>query len=495
MAPSAARRPKEEGSRPSGATPKILERLDELKRRAEEGPWGEPTPFLRALNDAEPLIRCMGAWALGHQQEGRGLRALELALQDPDPRVRQIAADALGAIGHVGSRAPLIAALDDPDGAVRLRVAWSLGTLVDPDVAKALAQHVHDPDPEVRRAVATGLGRKPGPESEGGLAELLTDTDAHVRREAVLGLRATARPELAVRIRAAMHDPSGRVRVAAAIALGHRRDREAVPLLLERLRDDTTFVQPSILIALGRIGDPAALPLLLERARVGPSWTRVCALRALADLGRSDAVLCARDALEDVAWSVRGAGADVLGRIGDASDLTRLLRLLDDPHPWPRRGALYALGRLDLVEAVPRMREELRHGSPEVRLAAIWSLGRLRDDGARELLVGLLKALPVTRRPGARKPTTTAPPDELGTDAEDRTFDALIQALGRIAEPTQDPAVLRVLLEARARVREDEWDRPARLPPPEQRVETALPTLRMLFDAALPVLADEEGEI
>jgi HEAT repeat protein len=283
--------------------------------------------------------------------------------------------------------------------------------------------------------------------------------------------------------------------VAAAIALGQRRDRGAVPELLERLRHDTTFVQPSVLIALGRIGDPAALPLLLDRAVAGPSWTRVCALRALADLGDPSAVLAARDALNDVAWSVRGAGADVLGRIGDASDLPRLLRLLEDVHPWPRRGALYALGRLDLVEAVPRMREELRSPSAEVRLAAIWSLGRLRDDGARELLVGILKALPVGRRPGARKAVAATGANELGTDAEDRTFDALIQSLGRIAEPTQDPAVLRVLLEARARVREDEWDRPARLPPPEIRVEASIPTLRMLFDAAIPIAADEEGEV
>jgi HEAT repeat protein len=474
----------------------LAERFEELRTRAERGPPADPEPFLRALSDPEPLLRCVAVWGLGHLKETRARAAIETALLDPDSRVRALGCGALGALGNRESAFPLRQALADPTGLVRAQAAWALRSIADEHSVEALRPLLTDPDWEVRRAAVAALGRTPTTEAVGALRPSLKDVHERVRREAVLALRGAKDPTVLTDLRPALEDPSGRVRVAAAIVLGEHRDREAVPRLLEHLKERTTFVRPAILIALGRIGDPVAVPALLTHAKEGPSWTRVCALRALAEFGGPEAVEVARQALSDPAWSVRGSAAELLGHAGDRDDLGRLLVGLNDPHPWPRRGVLYALGRLELCEAAPRIREELTHSSAEVRLAAIWTLGRLRDDGAREPLIALLRSIPPNGALAREAPAEErAEGPTLVSDAEERQFDALVQTLGRLAESTNDPSILRALLEARARVREEEWDRPARLPPPEVENAPQVPSLRRLFEVALPGLAEEEGEI
>jgi HEAT repeat protein len=193
--------------------------------------------------------------------------------------------------------------------------------------------------------------------------------------------------------------------------------------------------------------------------------------------------------LTDPYWSVRGAAGIALGNVGRPEDLPRLLERLRDDHPWPRRGAIYALGRLGLSEAAPRIREELTDDAPEVRLAAVWALGRLADDGAREELVRLLYA---SRPPDALP--SVEPGDEGGlvSDAESRLFDAVVQALGRLGRGAPDPLVRRALADARDRLTEEELDRLARLPLPETAPDRAPPTVRHLFESALPTSVDDE---
>ena len=184
---------------------------------------------------------------------------------------------------------------------------------------------------------------------------------------------------------------------------------------------------------------------------------------------------------------MRGAAAICLGAVGGPEDLNILLERLEDSHPWPQRGAIYALGQLGLAAAAPRIREELRHPDPEVRLAAIWALGRLQDDGARELLVTLLRQIDPTLRRGMLGPLASSG-SGVETDAADRCFDTVVQALGRLGAGDEDPFVARALLEARARVPEEELDRPARLPGPELTPGRPPLSLRILFESALPAL-------
>jgi hypothetical protein len=149
---------------------------------------------------------------------------------------------------------------------------------------------------------------------------------------------------------------------------------------------------------------------------------------------------------------------------------------------------------LDLSEAAPRIREELRHPTPEVRLAAIWALGRLRDDGAREALVALLRQLSPSG--GATEMFAQGDGDgavRLLSDAADRLYDTTIQAIGRLRpQEGGDVLLVRALTESRAALPEEMVDRPARLPNVEVPPGTTPPTLGQLFEAALPLGPDED---
>ena len=172
--------------------------------------------------------------------------------------------------------------------------------------------------------------------------------------------------------------------------------------------------------------------------------------------------------MTDPSWAVRGAAAECLGRIGGPEDITALRITMEDPHPWPRRGAIYSMGRLGLTEAAPRVREETHHVEAEVRLAAVWALGRLGDDGAKDSLLQVLR----DARPTEGDPSVPIAMGDgavaIRSDAEGRLFDASIQALGRIVPSNTDPTVVRGLLDAMARVDEADLDRPA--VPPGARV-------------------------
>jgi len=275
------------------------------------------------------------------------------------------------------------------------------------------------------------------------------------------------------------------------VVLGRHRDRASVPLLLARLSDPETWEKPAVLVALGRIGAPEAVPALVAAAAHSAPWVRVCAIHALGEMAVPDARAVALAHADDPAWSVRGAAATALGAAGGPDDLGPLLAFLRDPHPWPRRSAIYAIGRLGLTEAAPGIRDELGDPVADVRLAAIWAIGRLGDDGAREELVRLLYGL----RPGdgtARDVENAVGGGGLASDAESRLFDAVVQSLGRLARGGGDAVVHRALLDVRERLSDEELDRVARLPLPELASERGPPTLRALFDAAIPTPAEDE---
>jgi len=221
--------------------------------------------------------------------------------------------------------------------------------------------------------------------------------------------------------------------------------------------------------------------VLVREAEHEARWVRVCAIHALGEMKADEARAVARAHLTDAAWSVRGAAAIALASVGNRSDLPRLLRLLDDPHAWPRRGATYALGRLRLVSSAARVRAELSDPSPDVRLAAIWALGELGDEAAREPLARLLSGANPARDPS--EPVAPIRGDaQLGTDAESRLFDAAVQALQRLAHGAPDTIVDTALRAARGRLSEAELDRHALLPLFEPQGGRSPTTVRDLFE-------------
>lgn len=487
------RRAKPSGVRKANDARPLSIRLEEIKRQVEERDDDNPQALLEALGDPESVIRQAGAWGLGVLRDGRGRSALEASLDDPATGVRAAAAQSLGFIGRPESREPLERALHDPAAEVRVEAAGALKTVGDVRSLRPLLEHLHDDDPAVRWGVTTALGKIGSPPAFDGLLEALGDPDDRVRRSAVLSIGEFDDPRVADVVRPRLSDPARRVRIAAAVVLGWERDVASVDELLEHLRHDVEWVWPSVLIALGRIGDPRTIPAIADAAEAPRGWLRVCAVRALAEMHAPNAGDVCRRHLTDPVWSVRGASAELLGGFGTPDDLPRLLERLEDVHPFPRRGAIYALARLKFTEATPRIREELHHPDPEVRLAAIWALGWLRDDGAREALVTMLRQLRPSRAGVEEIYDTGDNSVRLVSDAEARLFDTAVQAIGRLNAGEGDPLLRRALTESRARVDEEDLERPARLPTAVESVVGArIPTLAQLFDEAIPLDGDDD---
>jgi HEAT repeat protein len=112
------------------------------------------------------------------------------------------------------------------------------------------------------------------------------------------------------------------IRAAAAKALGRTRDLRAVDPLVWALRDGNWQVRQNAAKALGRILAAAEMP---------------ASPKAMKELGA---------ALNDDSATVRVAGAEALGRIGDERGVARLIPALDDQSAlvrWHAQDALTAI--------------------------------------------------------------------------------------------------------------------------------------------------------
>ena len=163
-------------------------------------------------------------------------------------------------------------------------------------------------------------------------------------------------------------------RLRAAYALASR-GAEAVPCLVTALRRQAAALRQRNLEA--EHTNPSQLDAVFGLSAVGAP--AVPALKAL---------------LDDEAWWVRAAAADVLGDMGETARATvpQLTRALNDESVWVRRNAIEALGYLgpSAAAAVPALSRCLADTDSRVRHNAALTLARLGPAAAA--------AIPALRR-------------------------------------------------------------------------------------------------
>jgi HEAT repeat protein len=201
--------------------------------------------------------------------------------------------------------------------------------------------------------------------------------------------------------RLAMRDSSPDVRKAAIEGLWEDQDVRLVPLLAERLREDeSASVRAAAAVSLGRF------ILLGELQKIRPK-PRMIAYHALVEAYQThdEDLEVQRRALESLAYvcnetvitSIREAYASpqeklrisavfAMGRSADTRWTDKAKQELFSINPEMRYEAARACGELQLSVAVSMLEELTEDTDTEVQQAAIWALGQIGGDRAREIL-------------------------------------------------------------------------------------------------------------
>jgi HEAT repeat protein len=201
--------------------------------------------------------------------------------------------------------------------------------------------------------------------------------------------------------RLGLEDEDAEVRTASVEGLWEDEDVRLVPLLAARLReDDDAGVRTAAAVSLGRfilLGE-------LEKIRPTPQNTAYEALLAACrDLEEPTEVQ--RRALESLAYAddemvtkliseayaaaeekMRISAVFAMGRNADTRWATQVRQELFSPNPELRYEAARACGELQLAEAVSELAELVEDADPEVQEAALWALGQIGGDKARQIL-------------------------------------------------------------------------------------------------------------
>ena len=122
------------------------------------------------LEDPDPNVRWDAAVALGKSDSARAVKPLIKALADKNIEVRNAAAEALGKLGKPAVD-PLGRLLNDVEPGMRRLAAFALGQSTCPAAAKPLVNALkNDLSPDVRIEAATSLGTLGGATAKSALA-------------------------------------------------------------------------------------------------------------------------------------------------------------------------------------------------------------------------------------------------------------------------------------------------------------------------------------
>jgi len=198
----------------------------------------------------------------------------------------------------------------------------------------------------------------------------LDDADPRVRTSAIEGLWEVEDVRL-IRplVRALTGDASALVREAAAVSLSRFALRAELGQLQPRLSD---LIWESLWQAVNLADEDTAV--------------RRRALESLAYFDRPEVSAAIDRAYRDEESSMRVSAVFAMGRSKDEEWSTQVLNELESDLPEMRYEAARACGELQLAGAVPRLSQMTADVDLEVKLAAVWSLGRIGGPEARRVL-------------------------------------------------------------------------------------------------------------
>jgi len=204
----------------------------------------------------------------------------------------------------------------------------------------------------------------------------LSDQEPGVRAAALEGLWEDDDAALITPILQLLTDPIETVRVAAAGALGrfvYAGELEDIP---------ANKVAPVIKALKASYANPAETLDVRRRA-----------LEALGFLGYDEVGKLIQQGYQDAALPMRLSAVFAMGRSADDERWGEtVVRELNSSEPEMRFEAARACGELEYTPAVRRLAELLDDVDENVQQAAVWSLGQIGGDKARQLLQAILQS-------------------------------------------------------------------------------------------------------
>jgi HEAT repeat protein len=310
----------------------------------------------KELVDDDPAVRADAASRLGQARAKDAVGSLAAVMNDPDEAVRVNVLRALGEIGDTSMIDRISPMVQDPVSTVRMAACQALGMLNDPRGVPALEKALSDENQTVRIVAARSLGTIPGPASLEVLVRVALQDESEVIRSHVMKVIGDRRSKDAVpRLESALLAESDSVRANAARALELAGDRSSLPALIRSL-DDPFFKVRSLsahAIAAVANGDAAGKAAIAKRLTVEDvPMTRVDLAWSLGLMGDRSQVDVVRTLLfKGQPEDVRAEAAIALGEVGDASDLPRLEKAMDDKKGLVRSRAADAVDKLKGIKA------------------------------------------------------------------------------------------------------------------------------------------------
>ncbi|UFS68977.1 HEAT repeat domain-containing protein [Geomonas sp. RF6] len=457
-------------------------------------------PLCRHLNDRDPDLRKFVIDILGSIGSPSCLPLLVQAMDDPDPNVSVGAVENLGKLKDPRAVPYLVEALRNGDLWLKFTVLDALTAIGMPVPLEILAPLVHET--LLKRAIFECLGVVGDADAAPLLIEGVQQGPRNAREAAAVGLM-RLRGRLAAEVaNDAIDAPLAALKGGSQVegilsALEGAEDQEALVEILGLIGDERCVsrlvplagkekVRAASLRALRRVGS-AALPKLTTLFPEGSSEERSVIAYLFGELELHQTVPLLLVALDDGSPLVKASCLASLGRLHPEGGARKVARLLNDPDPEVRAGALEALhgfigsedGELSLIcqelagsgessrrrdacrllarlGDAERLSRLAKDEDPEVRRAALAAIGKGRlSEGTAILVMGLMDEEPEVRAAAA------AALGEAGgaqgvealilslTDPDPWVQSACLKALAALADPAALPAVTATARSAR----------------------------------------------
>jgi HEAT repeat protein len=218
-----------------------------------------------------------------------------------------------------------------------------------------------------------------------GLVAYLQDPDSSVRLEAVGTLANLDAKTAAPEIRKRLKDEESLVRQLAMHALGELGSKEAVPEIVLLLKDSEETTRDVAADTLVLLGAKEVVPVLLERLKGGTDSAKLAF--CLGWLRSKEAMPGVRALLKEEDVDVRLAAVWALGRMGSDEGFPLAVEQLDHSVPRVRSAALRIVSEFEVKGAVPGLTRMLENQT--LRVAAARGLCRLgSNEGVGPILEG-----------------------------------------------------------------------------------------------------------